>query len=141
MHFLVVDDSALARRHVAGMLTGFEVDTAPDGREALKRVAARSYDVVMLDIFMPEMDGFELFRAIRRLRPAVPVIAMSAWTAADSGAARVDFLTMLLALGASAVLRKPFTREQMLEAVDGALAHETMPDTPRYAALADVRPG
>jgi CheY-like chemotaxis protein len=67
---LVVDDESIIAQLVADLLDseGYEVETAPDGR-ALDRLAQRSYDAVLSDLRMPELDGLGLFRAIEQRHP------------------------------------------------------------------------
>jgi len=68
---LVVDDESIIAQLVADLLDGegYEVETAADGRAALDRLAQRSYDVVLSDLRMPEIDGLGLFRAIEQRHP------------------------------------------------------------------------
>ncbi|MEM9658600.1 MAG: response regulator [Planctomycetota bacterium] len=94
---LVVDDSPLERLLVESLFRKrptFRVELANDGVQALQKVAARSPDVVLTDLVMPEMDGLELIRAVRQRHPTVPVILMTAYgdesvalEALESGAA------------------------------------------------------
>jgi len=73
VRILVVDDQPL----VAGLmaealgLEGYEVDTANNGREGLEKIAARSYDVILSDLRMRELDGVGLYRAIERQQPSL----------------------------------------------------------------------
>ena len=68
---LVVDDESIIAQLVADLLEGegYEVETAPDGRAALDRLAQRSYDAILSDLRMPELDGLGLFRAIEQRHP------------------------------------------------------------------------
>jgi len=68
---LVVDDESVIAQLIADVLggEGFEVDTAPHGMAALDRLANRTYDVILSDLRMPELDGFGLFREIERRYP------------------------------------------------------------------------
>ena len=68
---LVVDDESIIAQLIADVLggEGFEVDTAPHGLAALDRLANRTYDVILSDLRMPELDGFGLFREIERRYP------------------------------------------------------------------------
>jgi CheY-like chemotaxis protein/anti-sigma regulatory factor (Ser/Thr protein kinase) len=79
---LVVDDSSLYRRMVAGLIRdglGCRVVFANDGIEALSLVESVHPSVVLSDIRMPRMDGFELVQAIRTIHPEIPVILMTAY--------------------------------------------------------------
>ena len=103
---LVVDDAVVVRRLVADLLardSGIEVvGTAATGRIALQKLTQLQPDVVTLDVDMPDMDGLETLRAIRKTHPALPVIMFSALTA-RAAAATLD----ALAFGASDYLCKP----------------------------------
>jgi CheY-like chemotaxis protein len=79
---LLADDNAVNVKVTARMLEtlGCEVDVAEDGRRALESVMDRTYDLVLMDCQMPEMDGFEATREIRRLdqKRRLPIIALTA---------------------------------------------------------------
>jgi CheY-like chemotaxis protein len=78
---LVVDDLASQRQLVAGLLCRqrrYELAFAANGKEALQRLAGQAIDLVVTDLLMPEMDGLELLRAVRRDYPQLPVILMTA---------------------------------------------------------------
>src|SRR5262249_8200564 len=83
LRILVAEDDPVSQEVAAGLLRrrGHEVDVVADGRAAVEAVVARTYDVVLMDLHMPGMDGTEAAREIRRLpggRGAVPIIALSA---------------------------------------------------------------
>jgi CheY-like chemotaxis protein len=78
---LVVDDLASQRQLVSGLLCrhrDYELAFAGDGKEALAKLAEQPADVVITDLLMPEMDGLELLRTVRRQYPLIPVILMTA---------------------------------------------------------------
>jgi chemosensory pili system protein ChpA (sensor histidine kinase/response regulator) len=111
---LVVDDSLTVRRVTQRLLQreGWRVATAKDGVEALERLAAERPALVLSDIEMPRMDGFELLRALRddaRLA-GVPVVVVTSRTAEKHREHAV-------ALGAAAYLGKPYAEEELLAAV------------------------
>src|SRR6185436_10328996 len=76
---LVIDDDALMRKLVDKVLTatGHEVFQAGNGKEGLKQHRADPVDLIITDIFMPEMEGLEFIRTLLKKNPEVPVIAMS----------------------------------------------------------------
>ena len=67
-HILVIDDEPLVAALIADALglEGYEVETAKNGREALEKIAARSYDAILSDLRMPELDGVGLYRELEQ---------------------------------------------------------------------------
>jgi CheY-like chemotaxis protein len=114
---LLVEDSPELRRLVARLLThrGFEVCVAADGREALDRLAVFEPDVVLTDLMMPVLDGFELIRRIRTMTAldGVPVLAMTA-----SPLPKVE--QQARAAGAVDVLIKPLDGRTLVHRIGGA---------------------
>lgn len=78
---LIADDDLGIRKSLAELLAGegCVVDTAADGQEALEKIAKDGFDVLISDVVMPRMDGYELFTAVRKLRPELPVLMMTAF--------------------------------------------------------------
>ena len=99
---LVVDDEVDICHNLSDILTdlGYHVDIAHDGPSALERVRGRHYDIALLDLKMPGMDGLTLYREIRKLRPEVVAIVVSAYAAPETAAQALD-------AGAWQVLSKP----------------------------------
>lgn len=116
---LVVDDEAPIRVLLARILTaeGYEVQCVENGAHALRYLAQHSVQLVITDLIMPEIEGLETIREIRRLYRGVRVIAMS-------GGGRFTpegYLAIALELGADRVFGKPFAKKELLEAVHGLL--------------------
>ena len=105
---LVVDDSATVRKFVAAALNmkGFRVITASDGIEALERMPSEKFDLIITDLNMPDMDGYELIKSIRETPEYrdIPIIVLSSMT---------DLKNKDLAMesGALAFLEKPLSTE------------------------------
>ncbi len=115
MRLLLVDDEArfvdtLSKRLAA---RGFEVGKAFSGQEALDSLAASPYDVVLLDVRMPGMDGLDTLRAIRKAHPLVQVILLS-------GHASINAAVEGMRLGASDYLLKPTDLEDLLAKAEAA---------------------
>ena len=113
---LVVDDSDDVREMLAALLrcAGYDVREAGDGRAALRSIATSTPDAIVLDLWMPVMDGWDFLRRLRRLdspRSATPVVAVTA----DRSAAERP-------LAVEAVLTKPFAPASLLDAVEAAVA-------------------
>jgi two-component system chemotaxis response regulator CheY len=107
---MVVDDSATVRKFVSVALNmqGFTVTTACDGMDALEKLPAAAVDLVITDLNMPNMDGFELIRALRgneQLRN-LPVIILTSLTDPDSREEGKK-------LGVTSYLTKPFSLEKV----------------------------
>ena len=80
MRILVAEDQPELRRMLVKNLTaaGYTVDGVPDGEEALAYLDAADYDVAVLDIMMPQMDGFEFAKTVRQVNKHIPILFMSA---------------------------------------------------------------
>ena len=131
---LVVEDyfanQEVARRHLE--TAGYQVDLAENGRIAVQMAAASSYDLILMDVQMPEMDGYEATGRIRQSgRPgaaALPILAMTA----NAGA--MDQQKCLDA-GMNDVIIKPIRRQTFLETVDGWLSRPSEPSGLSGASL------
>jgi len=111
---LVVDDDAALQRTVRLILAseGFDVTIAADGVRGLEALASGDFDAVVLDLQMPEMDGREMFEAMRRRGDRTPVLFLSAYGAEQAS----------LDLGAQGGLAKPFDVDVLIEAVSSLLS-------------------
>jgi EAL domain-containing protein (putative c-di-GMP-specific phosphodiesterase class I) len=108
---LVDDDPAVIRAYGRSLARdGITVATASDGKEAAEHVKARSFDVIVSDISMPEMNGIDLLRAVRAHDLDVPVILMTGKPGLDSAIRAVEF-------GAFRYLVKPVASAELLEMV------------------------
>ena len=121
---LVVDDEPFLRDAVAASLRflGFEVTTAQTGSDALRLARDRPFDLVILDVMLPDIDGFEIVRRLRRDGCQVPVIFL---TARDTEADKVTGLT----LGGDDYMTKPFGLEELAARVRTVL-RRTRPGSP-----------
>jgi two-component system response regulator MprA len=101
---LVVDDDHDIREALASILReeGFAVREACDGMEALEQIAADEPDVMLLDLMMPVMNGWEVMRSLRRANRALPVIVLSA----------------VPAQGCADYIQKPVSLDRLLELLD-----------------------
>ena len=113
---LVVDDEERVRHSLNGILEdeGFEVLDAQDGAQALKQIETCPPDVVLLDIWMPGMDGIETLERIKGKIPDLPVIMISAH-------ANIELAMKAAMLGADHFIEKPLSLEEVLLAVNNAL--------------------
>ena len=114
---LFVDDDVDFRQAMKVLLEreGYEVKIASNGSRALELLRARAFDVMVTDLFMPQMDGFETMIEARRDAPSLKISAMS------SGGVLCKperYLSTAGVAGADATLRKPFQIEALLEILD-----------------------
>lgn len=126
MHrILVVDDNASIRFLLTRILTsaGYEVEEASDGQVALASYAKRPSDLVITDLIMPDKEGLETIRELRRRHPGVRIIAISG--GGSGGHGMTEYLETARLLGARRTLAKPFSQEEVLKAVTEALAGGT----------------
>src|SRR6185436_8020878 len=115
---LLIDDDRFFAKLTAAMLAPAEVLVAKNGAEGLEMMARRSVDLLITDLLMPEKDGIETIREIRRANAALPILAISG---GGKFGARSDLLRMAQKLGATATLRKPFSRDDLIAAVGQCL--------------------
>ena len=120
---LVVDDDPMVCTTIEACLVrqGFEVAIADGGEQGIRALENAGFDVMLIDIFMPHMRGFESVRLFHERAPNVPLIAMSGYAFAGVNIPSPDFLRMTLELGANVCLRKPFTPAALLAAVNECL--------------------
>ena len=121
---LVVDDDPMVGQTIEVLLQrqGFDVTLADGGEAGLMALESQTFDVMLVDIFMPHMRGFESIRIFHERAPTIPLIAMSGYAFAASASPSPDFLRMALELGAMRCLRKPFTPDTLLAAIKECLA-------------------
>ena len=117
---LVVDDDSMIRMVVKTILErhGHAVVLAECGHDGAEAIEAYAFDIAIVDIFMPDMNGFETIKAFRQSAPTLPIIVMTGYAFRDSRGPAPDFFRMALDLGATACLRKPFTPAQLLHCLE-----------------------
>jgi DNA-binding response OmpR family regulator len=119
---LVTDDDSSILRLVAVVLrrAGFEVDTASCGREALEKIRLARYDVLVLDLMMPDLSGHDVLALLEVMEPLRRyVIIMSA--------AAPDTVASAISLNVCSVLRKPFHIKDLLESAQACIAAQDPP--------------
>ncbi len=119
---LIVDDEAEIRATVRGVLAdeGYRVIEADNGKAALAALAGERPALLLLDIWMPEIDGIALLREIERVAPKTRVIVIS-------GHGNIETAVRATQLGACDFIEKPFSLEGLLQRVGRALGHEPAP--------------
>ena len=116
---LIVDDDAEVRGFVSRVLgkLGHRVSEAQEGGEALRLLDTMTFDLILSDVYMAEMDGMELLVRIQQRGIRVPVVVISG----GGYATREEVLTMAASCGAVATLEKPFTPAQLRDVVERLL--------------------
>ncbi len=114
---LVIEDDETYLEFIETILAdeGYRLDTANDGREGLKAVREKQYDLVITDMFMPEVDGVQVLRELRIKRQSnVKIIAMSA---GGRGITAEDTLPIARVLGANRTIHKPFYKDEFVPVI------------------------
>lgn len=117
-HILIVDDEASILRALEGILAdeGFQVIHASDGEAALKLIQEQPFDLVLLDIWMPGMDGIQTLRRMKAMQSGLCVIVMS-------GHGNIETAVKATRLGAFDYLEKPLSLDSVLSSVNAAFDH------------------
>jgi DNA-binding response OmpR family regulator len=112
LRILVIEDESRIRSFVARGLEadGFAVDGADNGQDGLERAVRGTYDLVVLDLLLPKLDGLNVLRELHRRSPELPIVVLSA---------RADLRTKLrcFELGANDYVAKPFAVDELLARV------------------------
>lgn len=113
---LIVDDEVDACQNLSDILSdlGYEVDIAQDGPGALELVRRNTYDVALLDLKMPGMDGVELYRRIKKVSAGTVAIVVTAFAGSKTAQAALD-------AGAAEILAKPVDLQRLIRSVEEAI--------------------
>ena len=113
---LVIDDEAIVRVSCDRVLgpEGYHVELTSRGDEALRRLDAERFDLVLTDLKMPDMDGLEVLKKIKEKWPHIPVIIIT-------GYGTISTAVQAIKLGAYEYIEKPFNPEDILSAVKRSL--------------------
>lgn len=112
-NILIVDDNISLAKTMSLILKrkGYEATTAPDGLAAIKRIKERPFDLIFMDIKMPLMDGVQIYRKIKKIRPETIVIMMTAY-------AVENLVAQALKEGAYGIIYKPLDIEKMISLIE-----------------------
>ena len=118
-NILIVDDEEVVRLSFARTLSGqhCNVESAPSGIDALRMMREHSFDVVLLDLRLPGMDGLTVLKTIKEQWPESEVIIITGYPAVETAKESV-------ALGAFTYLAKPVGPDEVIKAAQGAMLHK-----------------
>ncbi|MBA3028097.1 MAG: sigma-54-dependent Fis family transcriptional regulator [Desulfobacteraceae bacterium] len=124
---LVVDDEPFILQSLSGILSdeGFEVSTASNGYEALKFIEEESPDLVLLDIWMPGLDGIETLKEIKKNNPHIQVIIIT-------GHGTIETAVKAIKVGAFDLIEKPLSIDKVIVAINNALNFRRLEEENRY---------
>jgi CheY-like chemotaxis protein len=137
---LVIDDDPAVLATIKMLLVrdAHAVAVTDDGRKGLELFKTGPFDLLIVDIFMPAMDGLETMNQARRYRPEVPVLVMSGHAKRSVPQSAPDFLQMATRLGAVSSLQKPFRPHDLLAAVNRCLSGQGSPAAPSVPSAVAV---
>jgi len=138
---LVVDDYGDLLETIGELVAeaGYDVTLTTSGRKALRMHQARPFDVIVTDIFMPELDGLELILALRQSASPVRIVAMSSGGAHIKGLDRDEYLNVARIHGADRTLAKPIDSGALVAAIRELLSRESCGDDGGDAGPAEDR--
>jgi two-component system response regulator AtoC len=118
---LVVDDEEIMRSSLSDWLKedGYDVLAVADGFEAIERVTDEEWDLAVVDLKMPKIDGLEVLRRIHEMRPKLPVIIITAY-------ATIDSAVMAIKEGATDYIVKPFNPEEISMVIAKLVEHQRL---------------
>jgi two-component system nitrogen regulation response regulator NtrX len=124
---MIVDDEPFILKSLSGILSdeGFEIFTASNGYEALKRIEQEAPDLVLLDIWMPGLDGIETLKEIKKSNPVIQVIIIT-------GHGSIETAVSATKLGAFDLIEKPLSIDKVIVAINRALNYRRLEEENKY---------
>jgi len=124
---LIVDDEPTIQQSLSGILSdeGFEISVASNGYEALQVIQAESPDLVLLDIWMPGMDGIETLKEIKKENPSIQVIIIT-------GHGTIETAVKATKLGAFDLIEKPLSIDKIIVSISNALNFRRLEEENKY---------
>jgi CheY-like chemotaxis protein len=139
---LVIDDDRAVLSTIKILLErdSHAVETVDNSRAGLQLLETQKFDLLIVDIFMPGMDGFETMRLVHRSWPEMPIIVISGQQFRSVSDGGPDFLYMATKLGAVSSLQKPFKPLDLLAAVTGSLSISSPSSEPGHTTTKNIPP-
>jgi len=119
----IIDDEPIIHDVLGQLLTseGYEVEASTSGEEALAKHSSQAFDLILLDLLMPGLDGIEVLKRIKRIDPQAMVIIITAYASVESAISAMK-------IGAFDYIQKPFKHDELLMTIDRALEHKRLQD-------------
>ena len=119
----VIDDEPIIHEVLSQLLTseGYDVELSSSGEEALEKHSSQFFDVTLLDLLMPGLDGIEVLKGIKKVDPQAIVIIITAYASVESAISAMK-------MGAYDYIQKPFKHEELLIIIARALEHKSLRD-------------
>ncbi|MFQ5583183.1 MAG: response regulator, partial [Calditrichia bacterium] len=120
-NILIVDDSLSIRKYLSGILSekGYLTDTSRNGAEALELLKSKEFDIMITDLEMPQVSGYELIESVRQEEQfdTLPIIVLT-------GRAGENFKNLTAELGADSYIIKPFKDRELFEEIDKFVSYD-----------------
>ena len=119
----VIDDEPIIHEVLSQLLTseGYDVELSSSGEEALEKHSSQFFDVTLLDLLMPGLDGIEVLKGIKKVDPQAIVVIITAYASVESAISAMK-------MGAYDYIQKPFKHEELLIIIARALEHKSLRD-------------
>jgi len=119
----IIDDEPIIFEVLQDLLTseGYEVEISTNGEEALEKYGSQEFDLTLLDLLMPGMDGIEVLKRLKKMDPSAVVIIITAYASIESAISAMK-------MGAFDYSQKPFKHDELLLIVQRAIAHKRLQD-------------
>ncbi|MGB9894129.1 MAG: sigma-54-dependent transcriptional regulator, partial [Candidatus Saccharicenans sp.] len=117
----LIDDEPIIHDVLGQLLTaeGYQVEMSSSGEEALPKFEEQKYDLILLDLLMPGMDGLEVLKRIKKIDPEAPVIIITAFGSVESALSAIK-------MGAYDYIQKPFKNDELLMTISRALEYRRL---------------
>jgi CheY-like chemotaxis protein len=121
---LVIDDDSHVGAAIQAILSrrGYETVLATRSHAGIHTLQGSKFDVAIVDVFLPGMNGLDAIDMIRQKAPSMPIVAMTGFRFRPAKDPDRDFLSLAAQRGATSCIRKPFTPQQLLDAINLSLA-------------------
>jgi len=119
----VIDDEPVIHDILGQLLTseGYDVEISPSGEAALEKHSTQAYDVILLDLLMPGLDGIQVMKRIKKIDPEAVIIIITAYASVESA---IDAMK----IGAYDYIQKPFKHDELLLTIKRAIEHKSLKD-------------